>query len=134
MRIAVCVDNSFGMMFNNRRQSKDRILIEDFVRNANGADIFIHPYSISLFSGHVVVIDERFLELAPYNSCCFVENMPLLQYEDRIEELTVYKWNRDYPASTYFDIDLSEWELTSSIDFKGSSHERITREQYIKKN
>ena len=31
MKIIVCVDDNFGMLFNNRRQSKDQMLLEDMM-------------------------------------------------------------------------------------------------------
>jgi len=45
-----------------------------------------------------------------------------------------YRWNRHYPADQYFDIDLSAmgFALSESEDFPGKSHEKITREVYVK--
>ena len=38
MKVIVCVDDNNGMMFNNRRQSRDRILIEDVVKSVVGGN------------------------------------------------------------------------------------------------
>ncbi len=35
MIIAVCTDDNNGMLFNNRRQSRDMLLIEDLIKYAN---------------------------------------------------------------------------------------------------
>ena len=32
MKIIVCIDKNNGMMFNNRRQSQDKILIDDIIK------------------------------------------------------------------------------------------------------
>ena len=49
MKVIVCVDDNNGMMFNNRRQSRDRILIEDVVKNVVGGNLLMAPYSAPLF-------------------------------------------------------------------------------------
>ena len=49
MKVIVCVDDNNGMMFNNRRQSRDRILIEDVVKNVIGGNLLMAPYSEPLF-------------------------------------------------------------------------------------
>ena len=61
---------------------------------------------------------------------CFAENF--LVNEENVEEIIVYKWNRLYPADTYFNIDFENWNLTETVDFEGSSHEKITRERYVR--
>ena len=52
--------------------------------------------------------------------------------EKYIDEIILYKWNRVYPTDFYFDINLSTWNLTQVTEFKGNSHERITKEVYKK--
>ena len=37
MKLAVCIDNGGGMIFNHRRQSRDRELIRDLAENLGGA-------------------------------------------------------------------------------------------------
>ena len=61
---------------------------------------------------------------------CFAENFTV--NEEDVEEIIVYKWNRLYPADTYFNIDLTGWRLAETLDFEGSSHEKITREIYVR--
>ena len=56
----------------------------------------------------------------------------LKPYEKYIDEIILYKWNRVYPTDFYFDINLSTWNLTQVTEFKGNSHERITKEVYKK--
>ena len=48
MKIIVCVDNEYGMMFNNRRQSRDREVIHDIIHNIEGV-LWIGEYSKELF-------------------------------------------------------------------------------------
>ncbi len=51
-------------------------------------------------------------------------------YEDRIEKVILFKWNRNYPADTFFSLDLSGYTLEKTEDFAGNSHEKITKEIY----
>ena len=134
MKIAVCLDDKGGMTFNNRRQSRDRVLIADLVCMADDKRIFISPYSETLFedSGALLVSDERFLDIADGEGYCFVEDRALAPYADSISEVTLYKWNRKYPTDIYFDLDLGAlgFECVSVEDFEGYSHEKITKEIY----
>ena len=136
MTVFVCVDDHNGMLFNHRRQSRDEAVLKDMLDTA-GADIWMNEYSSKLFrkAPGRVVVEEGFLSLAPGGGYCFVENVPLGPHEDRLETLVVYCWNRAYPADTCLDIDLSrDWELTDTKEFGGTSHEKITRKTYERKN
>ncbi len=139
MNIVVCVDDDGGMLFNKRRQSRDRILLEDLAAmvKKTGQKLWIAPFSAKLFESveemcPFITVDETFLEKASETDFCFVENVPLQQYEDNIESLIIYRWNRKYPADTYLDIDLTKWKVEETNEFAGSSHEKITREVYRK--
>ena len=136
MRVIVCLEDKGGMMFNHRRQSRDRVLNADVIAQCRGAHLCISPYSMLLFEGSDadILCDEDFLELACEGDFCFVEDRALAPYADRIEEVIVYKWNRRYPTDTYFDLDLAAlgFNLTSSEEFAGYSHEKITKETYRK--
>ncbi|MBP3315973.1 MAG: ribonuclease Z [Clostridia bacterium] len=132
MKVIVCLDNNGGMMFNNRRQSKDRVLNADVLRMTERSRLCIAPFSLKLFenSGANLVCDENFLERAEDTDYCFVENKALAPYVDRIEELVVYYWNRFYPTDVSVDIDPHAlgFKCVSIEEFEGSSHEKITKE------
>lgn len=135
MIVCVTLDNNNGMMFNNRRQSQDSLLRKDIIDHCNGSRLWMNTYSEMLFdkSDDVdVVIDNEFLQKAEENDYCFVETNNLQDYETRISKIILYRWNRDYPADLYFEIDLNNWILSSSSDFAGSSHEKITKEVWIR--
>ena len=70
------------------------------------------------------------LEKAEEEDFCFVEGENLAGYEGKITEIVLYKWNRDYPADVFFEVDLSKWRLEERKDFSGYSHEKITKEIY----
>ena len=130
MKVAICVDDAFGMTFFGKRQSRDRVLIEELLRTAGGR-ILISPFSRLLFEQYpAVTVSESFLNDAAEGDLCFVENVPLKPYVDKIDTLIVYHWNRSYPSDKKLDIDLTGWNLVSTEEFAGSSHEKITKEIY----
>ena len=133
MKLIVCVDDSNGMMFNNRRQSRDRVLIEELLNTTKEGRLYIAPYSKILFQDITALIEtETLLEEAGADDYCFVENKTLLPHSDRIDELIIYRWNRTYPADMHLDVDLAalSMKLISTTEFAGSSHEKITKELY----
>lgn len=126
MKLIVCLDDNNGMMFNKRRQSRDRVLIENALEFCKGEKLYANEYSAKLFPENTVEIFENIEQIG--NSFCFAEDFNV--NEEYVGEIIVYKWNRLYPADTYFNIDLKNWNLIESVDFEGSSHEKITREIY----
>lgn len=133
MNVIVCIDDSFGMLFNNRRQSRDSVLINRVIEMCDKSRLWIGEFSRPLFSTfdcRIMIINDSFLDEAKSGDYCFVENMHLAPYINKIEKLIVFKWNRNYPSDFSLDIDLSNWSLLSSDNFKGSSHKEITMEVY----
>ena len=61
-----------------------------------------------------------------------MEDKPLAPYSQWIEQLIVFHWNRAYPGDFYLDIPLDQWKLVSTDEFPGSSHEKITKEVYVR--
>lgn len=128
MKLIVCLDDKNGMLFNKRRQSRDKILIENVLEICKGERLYTNDYSSTLFPENSVFICENMNEIK--NGYIFAENFTV--NEEKIDEVIVYKWNRVYPADTFFNISLDKWNLTETIDFAGSSHEKITREIYVR--
>ena len=119
MTVFVCVDDNFGMAFNGRRQSRDSAVAEDIVRSCGGLPE-MDGRSAKLFNGGAQAEDAYFMEF----SC----EEALLQKAERI---VLYRWNRAYPADVKFTMPAG-FALKESCDFAGSSHEKITREEYIR--
>lgn len=134
MKIIVCIDKKNGMLFNFRRQSQDSLLRERIVKLSEDTKLWMNNYSAEQF-GFLpeISVSENFLQEAGTGEYCFIENSEI-PAED-IEEVIIYKWNRMYPADTYFNFDLKSngFKKQSDFDFPGSSHEKITEEIYIKK-
>lgn len=130
MKLIVCLDDNLGMMFNRRRQSRDRELIADVIRNTQNEALWISPYSAPLFgegNSSLRIADDP-IAAAGENDYCFVENTPLPQNLDGVTELIVYRWNRLYPSDVRFVCDTSAFTLAQTHEFVGSSHDKITKE------
>jgi len=122
------------MLFNHRRLSRDRRVCEKILDYSNEKELWMNAYSRKLFTDltdiNSIQVDEKFLDKS--QSICFVENQDIMPYLPKIDTLVLFQWNRDYPADFFFTVDLSQWNLISTEDFEGTSHEKITMEVYKK--
>ena len=129
MKLIACIDDQNGLAFNHRRQSRDRLLIDDLVRHLNGQTLHTTAYSAKLFEGKDAKIE---ISDAPAEVCgggyCFLETVDPAPYADRIDTVILYRWNRRYPSDVTFGISLSRYRLIRTEEFVGSSHEKITKE------
>ena len=136
MKIIVCLDDNYGMLFNKRRQSRDAKVLEDIATLTE--HLWIGSFSKNLFDSisfpeqFHITIDDTFLSKVAVGEYCFVESEMLSPHTNNIEQLIVYKWNRKYPSDFKLDLNLDEWKLIESVDFVGHSHKKITREIYVK--
>ena len=130
MNVIICLDQNNGMLFNNRRQSRDRIVRKNILEYINGAKLYMDEYSFKQFSEEKadnIIVDNN-LENATEHDFCFVERQ-----EVRIEEinkLIVYRCDKIYPADKYFNMDDIKCNLVETLEFQGYSHEKIIREIY----
>ena len=136
MTIIVCISESGGMMFNKRRQSRDRILTEDMLSLVGDRALYITEFSKKLFeeSKKSPIIHCDPLSVAKGSDFVFIESLPLKEHVASIDKMIIYHWNRSYPSDFYLDTPPMEngFSLKSSYEFEGSSHERITREVWEK--
>ena len=128
MKIIICLDDNGGMLFNNRRQSRDGVLIERIIQGLDGEKLNIFEFSKGLFSQYADKINV--VTEVDNEGIYFIENLDLTGFADRIDEITVYKWNRIYPADFYCNTDFTGFTVKSTGDFAGSSHEKITETVY----
>lgn len=129
MVLTVCVDEKMGMRFNRRRVSRDVEVCRDMLRLGKMQPLYIEEQSVELFKEWPDCFHKTLDGKVPAGALFFAED-PDSIFEDDVEEIVLYRWNRRYPADQYFPIDLAFWNLVESIDFQGYSHERITRERY----
>lgn len=137
MIVIAFVDEKGGMMFNRRRQSRDRTTLQRIVDMTAGSTLWLNEYSAPLFADFAapqIHEDAQFLDMAGPGDFCFVENVDVSPYLSFVEKIVLFHWNRSYPSDVKFPIklDSGKWVLRSREDFPGSSHEKITLEVYTK--
>lgn len=136
MQVIVCLEDRGGMLFNGRRVSRDKTVIQKVIELSEGKRLWIHPFSIKLFGDELpegICVDENFLKLAEKGEFCFVENQALQEVEERIEDVIVFWWNRKYPFDFKLDLDLDKLDKMTEEEFAGFSHEKITMTKYEKR-
>lgn len=133
MKIIICLDDNNGMLFNKRRQSRDITVVYDILQNLRNNKLYISEFSKNLFKDfeNVKVTDEL-LEEAGRDDFCFLEDRDLSGYANRVSEIIIYRWNRVYPADVYFKFPFNNMKLTEVSEFAGNSHEKITKEVYVR--
>ncbi len=132
--VVLCIDDRGGMAFNNRRQSRDRLVIRNLVDSTTGY-IYIEEYSEPLFTEYKnrTVTSPSPLEVCPDGGTCFIERESPKPYLDIAETVILYRWNKKYPFDLLFDMSsLKSFKLIEQYEFEGSSHEIITKEVYKK--
>lgn len=130
MTLIVCLDQQNGLMFNNRRQSFDRYVQNMIQERVSDQPLIVAEYSIKKFP------DAQAVNTMPasFDGFCFAETKELAtSCLPFAETVIVYRWDKSYPADTYFSVEESElFELTDSFEFEGYSHETVTEEIYVR--
>lgn len=130
--LIACVDDRMGMMFNHRRVSQDKAVLEDICDICGKNVLWAAPYSEKLFEDQDVClrISEDFLSLCKEGEFCFLEDRSIGKCEEEFEQIILYFWNRKYPADVRMDLEMESWGLKEELEFVGNSHEKITRKRY----
>ena len=106
------------------------MLLADLVAEAAGRRLWMNRASADLFPpGTTITVAEDFLSRAGPGELCFAEGLVLTPWLGRMESLTIYRWDRVYPADTFWE--LPPWRLAGRTEFPGYSHQRIMKEVYV---
>lgn len=132
MHLIVCLDERDGMLFNCRRQSSDRLLRERLLETVGTGRLWMNGYSARQFGEAAPdTVDEAFWERAQAGDAVFAENVDVALFAHRVTRITVYRWDKVYPADTVFPWTLFPTrQLERTEEFAGYSHETITEEVY----
>ena len=132
MRAIICIDDSGGILFNRRRVSRDRIIIEWITKYLSGKPLWMRSYSEELFQDYPNrKVSEDYLKEVGVDEYCFVEN-DLSGYEDSVREIILCRWNRNYPSDVKFNLSILDENWTCELldEIEGSSHKKITIERW----
>lgn len=130
MTLVVCLDDHGGMMFNHRRQSRDRVLIAELMAHIGDRRLVVTPYSAPLFPADNprITVAENPWTVADEEDFIFIEDADPTAAWERVTSVLIYRWNRVYPADRRFRGDMTGFLLAETNEFVGSSHEKITKE------
>ena len=134
MILIACVDGRNGMAFNGRRQSRDRLVRWDLLKEAGRAALWMDESSALQFTDiqrERLRVDEDFLDKAGPGEFCFVEDRSVKSHGSAVERVILYRWDRAYPADLYWDLPLEGWTLEQRQELAGYSHKLITKEVYV---
>ena len=127
-----CVGDGGSFLFNRRRVSSDKAVIQWILDTCGEAPVCVSAYSAKLFptGANILVCDDPF---EASENVCFIEALPDGDWMRKTERVILFHWNRTYPADIVFPIDelRKRGTLVSSEEFSGNSHERITREVFV---
>ena len=135
MRVILCCENSNGILFNKRRVSRDIVVTKRILEISKDSVLWMSDYSYSLFkdcNASNIRVSDGFLSEVSKEEYCFVEGDYLTSFEKAIKQIIVFRWNSDYPSDCKLDINLDNWNLESTEEFQGNSHECVTMEVYSK--
>ena len=97
--------------------------------------LYMNCYSFSLFEKYAdsrVICSGSPALSAGREDYCFAEDIDLTDAAGKADKLIVYCWNKTYPADRYFDVNTELFRPVSETEFKGSSHEKITKRMYMR--
>lgn len=134
MKLIFCIDNNGGLMFNDRRQSMDKCLIDDIEKNEQ--TVMVENRSEELFKGRDIdiITVKSFSEFLTANDVVFFEGttQKLYSLAKNTSTIILYRWNRFYPCDEKINLSelLKTFHLVKKESFKGNSHKKITKEIY----
>lgn len=130
MTVITFLDEYNGMLFNHRRQSRDRVAIANILSSFPGS-LRMTAYTASLFAeaaDRVTVLDDP-LAGAKDTDVCVLEAP--FELTPAVSPLVVYRWDKEYPADRRLELSDRTWALQSATAFAGYSHEKITKEVWV---
>lgn len=122
MKLIICLDDNNGMMFNNRRQSKDCEVRRRILDIVGDDKLWMSDYTKSQFEEPMEICSD--IQQADY---VFAEN-PNDVTGMIFDQIIVFRWNRKYPGDKFYNLEGRV--LQDTMEFSGNSHELITQEVY----
>lgn len=136
MKLVVCLDKNNGIIFFGKRQSQDELQRKNLFELIGNSKFFLTENSFDLyqdFEFNFEIISEKTEILE--DSVFLYEGEELERFLPFVDEIICYFWNRDYPFDETFEEFLKpNWKEKESFEFKGKSHEKITRKIFKREN
>ena len=131
MTLILTLDINDGMLFNSRRQTRDRAVYERILLKFTGRSIRMNEYSAPLFKDSVgLSISVGDFESIEADDVLFIENTPPERFAQKADKIIIYRWDKVYPSDLKADTTtlLRNFTNAENTEFKGFSHDKITEE------
>lgn len=138
MKLIICLDSKNGQAFNHRRQTRDKKQRKHMYELIGENTLRISPYSYDLLKQEMepdkLIASEDYLSVCGENEFAFSEVNDVSAYIDKADTVYVYRWDKYYLSDVRFDESLlTDYSLAKKEKLRGSSHGKITFEEYTKK-
>ena len=134
MTLILCIDDNGGIAFCGKRQSKDRVVLEDIRRISEGGCLWVSPYTQALFMeyGLEEIMPQLHTDTVPgaraqTGDYLFWEAGVEFPAGKKIEQMVLYVWGRSYPATETAQFPKGAWALESVESLQGYSHPEIVK-------
>ncbi len=133
MNTVVMIDKNNGLAFNNRPQSRDRVLMERIAKLTDDAPIEADGHFALMLESYGFTVDPVSCPPAE-DAWVWLDHTPDEQELAQIRKLIIARYRAIYPADCYFDFEPQrpEWIKISRQIFAGSSHDKIILEEYVR--
>lgn len=132
MKLILCVDDQGGVAFHHRRQSQDRAVRKDMLQMCGETKLWVRAYTAQQFDMEQQSCLRIVNTFEDAKEFCFIEDDSAKAYMNEAEKVILYHWNRKYPSDTRIPLPMTGWKRKECTEFSGYSHEKITKEVYIR--
>lgn len=135
MNLILCVDDQGGLSFHHRRQSRDRAVRTDILQMCKEKKLWVSSYTAQQFEEKQLeyfISSEEDFEHILADDFYFAENIIPDIDTPCVNQIILYHWNRMYPSDMKLSLPLTNRKCIKMIEFPGYSHEKITKEVYIR--
>ncbi|WP_313962175.1 hypothetical protein [uncultured Parvimonas sp.] len=136
MKLVVCLDKNNGISFFGKRQSQDELQRKNLFELIEDKKLYVAENSYDLYKDYAFNFEIINENTEINNDAVFLyEGDYLDKFLPYTDEIICYFWNRDYPFDKIFEEHLKNiWKENEKVEFKGKSHDEITRIRYVKED
>ena len=126
MNVIVCLSNDNGLLFNDRRVSKDINIFNDIFKYTN--TLYVDKFSMDMIDYYNLNDKVKVFNINDVEKGAYYFNEVFTNINN-VEKLIVYSFNRSYPHDLDFNIN-DNLILDNEEDLIGNSHDVITKRVY----
>ena len=136
MKLIICLDKRNKYAFFKKRQSIDESVLLAIRSIIDTDRLFVNNYTYEMlkrydfFSDANIVVTEAPQEFCGENDFCFIETEEITKIPN---EMFLFYWNRDYPGTINFRLDMNNYDFMCQLLIPSKSHPELLLKNYIRK-